>query len=297
MSAPLLGAEFLRELEILKRRLEIQARSGAAGERAAPRRGGSAEFQEHRPYEPGDDLRRIDWLAFARTGQPVTKLFRAEEDAVVRLVLDASASLDYGTPSKLETAQRVAAAAGYLALSSGQRAELAVARSTEGSNVALTRSSRARRGRAAVSALLRELSHVSPGGATNLAGALRSLVESSLRPGLVVLISDFLDPGPVLGALGQVRAAGHDLALIQVLDPSELDPNFEGDLSLVDAESDASVEVTADPAAIEAYLLRIAGLIEELRSFARRRGASYVRTTTGEDLSLVMRRFVARSVD
>jgi hypothetical protein len=55
--------------------------------------------------------------------------------------------------------------------------------------------------------------------------------------------------------------------------------------------------VTADPQAIEAYLLRIAGLIEELRSFARRRGTSYVRTTTGEDLTLVMRRFVARSVD
>jgi uncharacterized protein (DUF58 family) len=297
MSSPLLGAEFLRELEILKRRLDIQARSGSAGERAAPRRGGSAEFQEHRPYEPGDDLRRIDWLAFARTGQPVTKLFRAEEDAVVRLVLDASASLDYGTPTKLDTAQRIAAAAGYLALASGQRAELLLARVASGSNQALTRGARARRGRAAVSALLREISRVNAAGSTNLAGALRAIVENGLRPGLVVLISDFLDAGPVLSALGQVRAAGHDVALVQVLDPSEIDPSFEGDLSLVDAESETSVEVTADAAAIEAYLLRIAGLIEELRNFARRRGGSYVRTTTGEDLTLVMRRFVARSVD
>jgi len=297
MSASLLGAEFLRELEILKRRLDIQARSGSAGERAAPRRGGSAEFQEHRPYEPGDDLRRIDWLAFARTGQPVTKLFRAEEDAIVRLVLDASASLDFGTPTKLETAQRVAAAAGYLALASGQRAELAVSRVEPWSNVTLARNARPRRGRAAMSALLRELTRVTAGGSTNLAGALRALVESSVRPGLVILISDFLDSGPVLGALGQVRAAGHDLALVQVLDPSEIDPDLEGDLSLVDAESGATVEVTADGAAIEAYLLRIAGLIEELRGFARRHGASYVRTTTGEDLTLVMRRFVARSVD
>jgi uncharacterized protein (DUF58 family) len=296
MSSPLLAAEFLRELEILKRRLDIQARSGSAGERAAPRRGGSAEFQEHRPYEPGDDLRRIDWLAFARTGQPVTKLFRAEEDAVVRLVLDASASLDYGTPTKLETAKRVAAAAGYLALASGQRAELAVARVEAGTKLPLTRSARPRRGRTAVSALLRELSRVTASGSTNLAGALRALVESSARPGLVVLISDFLDAGPVLGALGQVRAAGHDLALVQVLDPTEIDPELEGDLSLVDAESETTLEVTADGAAIEAYLLRIAGLIEELRAFCRRHGASYVRTT-GEDLTLVMRRFVARSVD
>jgi uncharacterized protein (DUF58 family) len=297
MTAPLLGAEFLRELEILKRRLDIQARSGAAGERAAPRRGGSAEFQEHRPYEPGDDLRRIDWLAFARTGQPVTKLFRAEEDAVVRLVLDASASLDFGVPTKLETAQRIAAAAGYLALASGQRTELAIARVEPGSSATLSRGARPRRGRAAMSALLREISRITAGGSTNLAAALRTVVETSARPGLVVLISDFLDAGPVLGALGQVRASGHDLALVQVLDPTEIDPDLDGDLSLVDAETGSTVEVTADTAAISAYLLRIAGLIEELRSFARRHGASYVRTTTGEDLTLVMRRFVARSVD
>jgi len=132
VSADLLAPEFLRELEILKRRLEIDARSGAAGERVSRRRGSSAEFNEHRPYEPGDDLRRIDWAAYARSGQPVTKIFRAEEDAVVRIVLDASASLEFGTPSKLDVARRVAAAVGYLALGSGQRAELWVARTRPG---------------------------------------------------------------------------------------------------------------------------------------------------------------------
>jgi len=297
MSADLLTPDFLRELEILKRRLDIQARSGSAGERAAPRRGGSAEFQEHRPYEPGDDLRRIDWLAFARTGQPVTKLFRAEEDAVVRIVLDASRSLDFGTPTKLELGKRLAAAVGYLALSSGQRAELGVARVTPSASRPLERSGRARRGRMAVTALFRELSRVTADGSTDLAGALRILVESAARPGLVVVVSDFLDSGPVTNALGQVRAAGHDLALLQVLDPSEIEPDLEGDLSLVDAETGATVELTADPSAIEAYLLRIAGLVEELRSWSRRHGATYVRTTSNEPLPAVMRRFVSRSID
>jgi hypothetical protein len=100
-----------------------------------------------------------------------------------------------------------------------------------------------------------------------------------------------------MSALSLCRASGHDLGLIQILDPTELDPDLEGDLSLVDAETDAAVEVTADGAAIEAYLMRITGLIEELRAFARRHGATYVRATTDEPLLGLVRRFVARSID
>jgi uncharacterized protein (DUF58 family) len=291
----LLAPEFLRELEILKRRLEIDARSGGAGERASRRRGSSAEFNEHRPYEPGDDLRRIDWAAFARSGQPVTKVFRAEEDAVVRIVLDASASLDFGTPSKLDVARRVAAAIGYLALTSGQRAELWVARVTEAEGA--FQRARPRRGRGGITALIRDLARVAAGGATDLAAPVRAIVEHAPRPGLVAVVSDFLDPGPVTQALGLSRASGHDLALIQILDPTELDPELEGDLSLVDAETQRTLEVTADGTAIEAYLLRITGLIEELRSFARRHGAVYVRATSDEPLLGLVRRFVARSID
>jgi len=295
MSGALLSPEFLKELEILKRFLEIQARSGGPGEHASRARGGSAEFQEHRPYEPGDDPRRIDWLAFARTGQPVTKLFRAEEDAVVRLVLDASLSLDFGEPTKLDIAKKLAASIGYLALSGGQRAELWVARVAD-ERRAVERA-RPRRGRIGVTRLLRDLDGVAAAGGTDLSLSLRTLVQQAPRPGLVVVVSDFLDAGPVTSALSMCRASGHDLALVQVLDPTELDPDLEGDLALVDAESAARLEVTADGAAIEAYLARIMGLIEELRAFARKRGATYVRATTDETLLAVVRRFINRSVD
>src|SRR5262245_49495246 len=105
----LLEAGFVRELEALRRRMQVRARSGGGGEHLAKRRGSSAEFLEHRAYAPGDDLRRIDWLAFARTGEPVFKLFRAEEDVVVRILIDASTSLIAGEPTKIEAAKRVAA--------------------------------------------------------------------------------------------------------------------------------------------------------------------------------------------
>src|SRR3954463_5792880 len=126
-SPALLGPDFVRELEVLRRRLEIRARSGAAGEHLAKRRGGSSEFQEHRPYAPGDDLRRMFWPPSARRGEPVLKLFRAEEDVVARIICDASGSLGHGAPPKIDAARRLAAAVGYMTLARSERAQLFVA--------------------------------------------------------------------------------------------------------------------------------------------------------------------------
>jgi uncharacterized protein (DUF58 family) len=290
-SAPLLDAAFVRELEVLRRRLEIRARSGGSGEHIAKRRGGSAEFHEHRAYAPGDDMRRIDWAAYARSGEPVLKLFRAEEDIVARIVCDASASLGHGEPVKIDAARRLAAAIGYMTLARSERAQVFVA--GEG----ITKESAAMRGRGGLSGLLKTLDAIAPSGGTDLARAIDSVIQRSYRPGLLVTISDFFDSGPVMTALGRAAQAGHDVALVQVVAPDEVEPSFEGDWALEDAETGALVEVTMDAAAIEAYVLRFAGLCEELRTWARRHRATYIRVRTDEPLEPAIRRFVARSVD
>src|SRR5262249_39364348 len=149
---------------------------GSGGEHLARRRGGSSEFQEHRPYAPGDDMRRIDWAAYARTGEPVLKLFRAEEDVVARLVCDASASLEHGEPSKLDVARRLAAAVGYMTLAQSERAQLFVA------GAGLSREHAPVRGRAGLPALLRALEGVKAEGGTDLAKAVDGVVRKSARP-------------------------------------------------------------------------------------------------------------------
>jgi uncharacterized protein (DUF58 family) len=295
MSSPfgsdLLGADFVRELEVLRRRLEIRARSGASGEHLAKRRGGAAEFHEHRPYAPGDDLRRMDWAAYARTGEPVLKLFRAEEDVVARIVVDASGSLGHGEPPKLEAARRIAAAIGYMTLARSERAQLFVA------GQGVTRESAPARGRAGLPALLRALVAIEARGGTDLARAVERVVKQSARPGMLVVLSDFFDPGAVTQALGRAAQAGHDVALVQVLTPDEIAPRFEGDWALEDLETGETVEVTMDLAAIDAYEARLASLCEGLRAFARRHGAAYVLARTDEALEAAVRRFVSRGVD
>ena len=286
----LLDPEFLRELGLLRRRLKVDVRSGAPGGRAGPRRGGSAEFREHRPYAPGDDLRRIDWLAFARSGTPVVKTFRAEEDVVVRLLVDSSGSLDFGNPRKIEVSRRIAAALAYLALTDAERVQLLVTGTRETRGLAVV--GEPRRGRGALHRVLGELSHIEARGHGSLAAALRGVSERSFRPGLLVVLSDFLDAGPVLSELSRLRAQGHGLTLVQVLSRMELEPDFEGDLGLVDAETGAEVEVTMDAPALEAYLARLAGLIDELSAGAKKLGGRYVRVLTDEPLELPVRRIV-----
>jgi uncharacterized protein (DUF58 family) len=287
----LLAPELVRTLELLRRRLVVRARSGAQGEHLGKRRGGSAEFHEHRPYAPGDDVRRIDWAAFARTDEPVVKTFRLEEDVVVHLVCDTSASLGLGAPPKLDAAKRTAAALGYLALASSERVGLAVA---ESGSAALRPPVR---GRAALPALLQRLDALRAGGRTDLTKSIDTLVRAALRPGWLVVLSDFLDPGPFLGALGRAASGGHDVALVHLVSKDELSPALEGDLALEDVETGALVEVTVDAAALAAYTRRFAAHCEGLAAFARKRGGTYVRVRSDEPLEAPLTRLVTRAVD
>jgi uncharacterized protein (DUF58 family) len=296
----LLDPAFVRELEVLRRRLEIRARSGASGEHLSRKRGGASEFQEHRPYGPGDDLRRIDWAAYARTDEPVMKVFRAEEDVVVRVLLDTSASLDFagfdvgdGTahPAKIEVARRIAAAIGYMALARSERAQLFGAAETAGPAIATGR------GRAGLVGFLRSLGAVEAKGSAAIAGAIDAVVRRSTRPGMLAVVSDFLDAVPVLPALTLARSRGHDVALVHVVAPHEVDPPLEGDLILEDAETGAQVEVSVDGESLGRYAAAVQGLFGELRAHAKRLGATYVVARTDEGLEMVMRRFVGRVID
>ncbi len=282
-------AATLRELEALRRRLQVRARSAGSGERIASRRGSSAEFLEHRAYEPGDDLRRIDWLAYARSGEPVFKLFRAEEDVVVRVVLDASGSL--AEEPKRTYAKKLAASVAYMALANQERVQFA---SSSGDGI---RISDPMRGRAAVPKLLRLLDECAFGGRISLADAIDAVVSRSSRAGLLVIVSDFFDASPVEDVCARARAEGHDLVLLQVLSPEELSPPYDGDFALEDSETGDLVEVTLDSAVIDAYLARLNQLFTRLRALAKRNGASYVRTSTSAPTLDAVRRVVAKGVD
>jgi uncharacterized protein (DUF58 family) len=219
------------------------------------------------------------------------KIFRAEEDVLIQLVLDGSASLDWGHPPKLLVAKRLCAAIGYMALAGSERAQVIVA------GQRLERAHEPGRSRGALPRLLRELDGVEARGATNLSRAIDDVVQRSRRPGIMVVASDFFDPGPVDGALARAAAAGNQLVLLQVLSREEVDPPQEGDLALEDAETGDIVEITVDSRAVAAYAARVDRLFAGLRGVARRHQGAYVRVIAGDPVMPAIRRVITGSLD
>lgn len=286
----LLEPEVIRELEVLRRYAKSRARSRASGERTSKRRGTSAEFRDHRAYTPGDDPRRIDWAAFARTGEPVVKLFAADEDVIVRLVVDASASVACGGDDKLVSLRRAAAAVAYLALAASERAQVVVA------GTGIRRAHEPARGRASMPKVFSTLAGLEAEGGTDLARAIEDTVSRGRTPGVLCVVSDFFDEGPWDHALSRARAAGHDVRILQVLGSEELDPPMEGDYELEDAETGEVVRVSVDADAIETYRAEVERLFSRLEAVARRTGGRYVRTSAAEPVPAALRRMLAGEV-
>src|SRR5215213_8002395 len=243
---------FLRQLERLLLLLRSPVRGGLKGGRRSVKRGQSVEFADYRDYALGDDLRQLDWNVYARLEKLFVKLFVEEEDVTITILIDASASMASGRPEKLLFAKRAAAALGYIGLASEDR----VAVSALGGRA--SRRQTPLRGSGRVFRLLSNLSAIQPSpGPTDLVAAARHAGAQLHGRGVIVLISDLLDPAADR-VIRELAATRSELIVLHVLSPDELDPPLEGDLRLVDRETGESIDVTADLATIDAYRDRLA---------------------------------------
>jgi uncharacterized protein (DUF58 family) len=273
---------FLRQLERLLLLVRAPVRGGLKGGRRSVKRGQSVEFADYRDYTLGDDLRQLDWNVYARLERLLVKLFVEEEDLTVTLLVDASASMAGGHPEKLRFAKRAAAALGYVGLASEDKIFV----SALGGRAA--RRQVALRGSGRVFRLLTALSGIAVAeGPTDLVAAARHAAAQLRGRGLIVLLSDLLDPGAET-VIRDLAATGSELVILHILGRDEIDPPIEGDLRLVDAESGERVDVTLDLATVDAYRARLAAWQADLADLAARRAAAYVPLTSDVPLADVI---------
>jgi uncharacterized protein (DUF58 family) len=218
----------VRRIEITTKRLVDH---GVAGNYHSVFRGRGVEFSEVRPYQPGDDVRAIDWNRTARSGAPFVKVFQEERDLTVFLAVDVSGSLRYGSRAiaKRELAAEVAALLAFAALRNQDRVGAALL----SDRVDLFLPPARRRNRAL--RLVHEILARPARGATDLDAALGGVLASLHQRSVLFLISDFVGAAPE--AALQRAASRHDLVVLEVVDPRDLEPPAVGPVVLEDAET------------------------------------------------------------
>ena len=270
----LLDGAFLRQLETLRFSAPRAATAGLAGEHASRRKAHSVEFADHRHYAPGDDFRLIDWNVYARLGELCLKLTEARENLAVHVLLDCSASMDWGRPNKLLYAKRVAAALGTLALASYDTVHL----SAFSDDVLAVFPPL--RGRGAVSALLGHVRGLVPGATTDLARAVASYCGRPGRTGVALLLTDFLVSSGHAEALGYLARSGLHTTALHIVDAQEERPPLDGLLELRDRETGELIKVGVTPDLLRRYDAHFRAWTGEIASACRARRAHYVRVST-----------------
>jgi uncharacterized protein (DUF58 family) len=266
--------EFLAQLERLSLASRRVFRGRVKGERRSLRRGHSVEFCDYRPYGVGDDLRYVDWNVFGRLDRLHVKLFLDEEDLCVHLLVDASRSMSFGEPSKLDYAIRLAGAVGFVGLVNLERVGVGILRekAAEGWPPA--------RGRNQFGGLVDFLQGVKSEGATRLNETLQSYAMRVREPGLAVVVSDLLDPRGFESGMRALLERRFDVHVVHLLDPQEVNPELHGDLRLIDSETGEVRELTVDRDAVRGYRERLHQFLTRVEGFCRSHELGYHRVIT-----------------
>jgi uncharacterized protein (DUF58 family) len=239
------------------------------GERRSPRRGSSVEFADFRSYVPGDDIRQIDWNLYARMERFFLKLMVAEEELTIHLLVDNTASMDWGDPNKLAYARRAAGAFGYIALSSLDRVTVTTLASGKAQQLP---SVRGKRGALPLFDFLQKL----PAGAEgNLLATAKHYVRIARNVGPLLLCSDLMDPN-WKEALRTLTSRPFEITILHILAPQELHPDIDGDFRLLDAEGGAPIEITADLDVLRQYDDNLHSWRAEIENFCSGRGINYI---------------------
>ncbi len=288
----LLDPATLARIKPLRLRAQRIVEGYVAGLHRSPYQGFSNEFAEHREYAPGDDLRYVDWKVFGKTDKVYLKQFEEETNLIAYLVLDTSESMNYASEgvamTKLAYAQTAAAALAYLVLHQQDAVGLATF-DREVRRVVRPSSSPLQ-----LSTVLGVLEEMAPVEKTATGPIFHDLAERFARRGLVIVLSDlFDDVAPMIAGLKHFRHRRHDVVVMQVLDPAELDFPFQQATLFKGLE--AAGELLVEPARLrKAYQAELEAYQIELRTGCRKQGIDYVQLRTDQPLDSALATYLAQ---
>lgn len=253
-------------------RLRIVTRRASAdtehGEHVSRRAGAGIEFRDYRSYVPGDDLRRVDWNVYRRTRRLFLRLAEEPRELPVHILLDASTSMFFETPPRVDAGRQAAAALVAAAMHQHDPVTMYAVGDDLGRPMRPTRG---------LAPLLAELAELQPRGGTSLARVLRQFAATRPAAGLVAIISDFFDPQglePVLDAMAGLRQR---LVIVQLARQADREPQLDGDLHLLDCETNVAVRTSVTEQELKRYRAAYNAFEARLNEFATGRGAAFIK--------------------
>ena len=280
----LFDPDFLTSLTYLSITARRVAAGGRFGDKLSRDLGAGVEFKDFRPYVPGDDLRRIDWNIYNRLGRVFLRLYEEQQDLPLYLMPDLSASMYLDGALRAKAALKAALAIAAISMNQNDAAGLM----PFGDDVEVI--TRGTSGKAGIMRFARHLAGLQPRAKTDLATSLGKLGSLNLRPGLLVIISDFFDPAGLRGlakALGRLR---HKLLLIQITLASDADPELlgelRGEIRVRDCETDETADLAVTPTVLKRYRKAYQDFCTELAALAKKRRAGLLRLDAEDDVVL-----------
>lgn len=260
-----------------------------AGKHRSTHRGGHCEFAHHRPYTPGDEVRLIDWRVYAKSDRYYVKQYEEETNLRAMLVLDASGSMGFGmsTVSKFAHARVASACLARLLLRQRDAVGLSAVSAIQRRVVPPRTQARHLR------PMFEVLEQAQPAGEIGLAAELELAAQRLKRRGLLIVLSDFFDGIESLSvSLKRMRARGHEVILLHVLAPEEINFDFQRPARFESLEQ-KSKWLSVDPAALRRkYLERFEEFLAQLKRLTNEVGCDYVRVLTHEDLAGTLTRYL-----
>jgi len=274
--APLLEEEFLKKLERLQFMLKERHGGRVGGSHPSSKAGLSLEFADHKKYFPGDDFRYVDWNIYGRLEKLFIKVFAREEDVPIYILLDTSRSMEVG--NKLAYGIKLAAALSYLGLKDLNRVGLFTFAAS------CTLGIPPRSGMNQVFQIFNYLQQVTAAGETALDASLEEFAKRDWESGLVIIISDMLTNQGFERGLARLQHKRHEVTVIQLLAPEDLDPKIEGEVKLLAAENNEQLRLTVGARVRKLYLENLANYLQQLQEFCLRKNIEYFLISTATPL-------------
>lgn len=285
----MLSPEFLTKLDQLRIQSQKPFRGRFRGDRRSLNRGTGVEFADYRLYQHGDDLRYLDWNVYARLEKLFIKLFQADEELPVSILIDTSQSMQFGEPTKLQYAKQLAAALSYISLANSDRVALYTLAER------LTTALPSTYGKSQFGRIQKVLTTVEASGTTNLTECLKHLATHQPQAGVVIVLSDFLDSAGYTAGINSLLGRRFSLTLVHIQCQEEIEPPPTGEWRLEDAETGETKEITINEETINHYQNRQKEFCENLQSYCTQQGIGYIQISTDVDYESVIMNSMQRA--